>query len=84
MLEIVKTVFRNGAFFPKTPIELPEETEVEIVVEKAALNSNGDLSQTETGMRQNIMAEFIKRASSRTISDDAPYRFNREELHERR
>lgn len=78
MLEIVKTVFRNGAFFPKTPVDLPEETEVEIVVEK-----NGNLSQNEE-TRKKIMAEFIGRASARTISDEAPRRFSREELHERR
>lgn len=78
MLEIVKTVFRNGAFFPKTPVDLPEETEVEIVVEK-----NDSSSQTEE-TRKKIMAEFIERASARTISDEAPSRFSREELHERR
>lgn len=78
MLEIVKTVFRNGAFFPKTPVDLPEETEVEIVVEK-----NGNSSRMEE-TRKKIMAEFVERASARTISDAAPRRFNREELHERR
>jgi predicted DNA-binding antitoxin AbrB/MazE fold protein len=85
MLEIIKTVFRDGAFFPKTPVELPDETEVEIVVEKAAFKENGIMKQIETGeKRKKILAEFVARAGARTISDDAPRRFSREELHERR
>lgn len=85
MLEIIKTVFRNGGFFPKSSIELPEDTEVEIVVEKTASNANGNLAQVETEeKRKQIMAEFVARVGTRTISDNAPRRFSREELHERR
>ncbi len=81
MLEIIKTTYRNGVFVPDTPIDLPDGTETEIVVEKA----NSDW-RTETGNEQTdqSIAKFLERAGKRVIAFDAPKHFTREELHERR
>lgn len=74
MLQMIKTIYRNGAFVPQTPVDFPEGAEVEISVE------NGK-NQNET--KKKSLAEFVSRASKRAISDAAPRRFTREELHER-
>ncbi len=33
MLQRLQAVFRDGVFLPKTPCDLPQDTEVELVVE---------------------------------------------------
>jgi len=74
MPEIIKTTYRNGAFVPQTPVDFPEGAEVEISIK------NGETPDED---KQKSLAEFLSRASLREISENAPRRFTREELHER-
>jgi len=74
MLEIIKTTYRNGVFVPQTPVDFPEGAEVEISIE------NG---KTPNEDKKKSLAKFLSRASQRKISENAPRRFTKEELHER-
>jgi predicted DNA-binding antitoxin AbrB/MazE fold protein len=81
MQDTVRAVYRNGAFVPVVPCNLPEETEVEVVVQGAS----GILPPlvTDPAERARIRKELIARMQTNPIPANAP-RFTREELHERR
>lgn len=88
MLEVVETVYKGGAFVPEKTFDLPEGTRIKIVVERfpEISNSNPNVQEsavTDPEERKKNMAKFLERAGSRTISENAPRRFTREELNER-
>ena len=81
MQDTLRAIYRNGAFVPVVPCNLPEETEVEVVVREEPKVTPP--SVTDPNERARIMRELIARMQSNPIPADAP-RFTREELHERR
>lgn len=83
MLEVVKTVYRNGVFIPKTPVDLPEDTEIEIVVEKKGASVSTDESNLSTEERSRLLKQLVERMQKNPVPLNAP-RFNREELYDRR
>ncbi|HSK70209.1 MAG TPA: antitoxin family protein [Pyrinomonadaceae bacterium] len=80
MQQVIKTTFRNGVFVPHAPVNLPEGAEVEIRVERAT----GDKLPLTDEEREKIMAELLENMKSNPIPPEAPRKFTREELHERR
>jgi Protein of unknown function DUF104 len=42
MSKSLKAVYRRGAFIPKTPRHLPEDSEVELIVQGPIVTSTGD------------------------------------------
>ncbi len=79
MLQIIKTTYRNGVFVPDVPIDLPEGTKTEIVVEKATLDSS-----QKTDTRKTLLAKLAENMRKNPIPQNAPKKFTREELYERR
>jgi predicted DNA-binding antitoxin AbrB/MazE fold protein len=80
-MQRLKAIYRNGAFVPQTPCDLPEESEVELTVHES---STIPPNVTDPEERKRIMDELVKNMRSNPIPADAPRRFTREELHERR
>ena len=89
MLEVVETDYRNGALVPEKSFDFPERTRIKIVIETdEQKNKTNQHSQeptiTDPEERKKALAEFLERTSDRVIANDAPRKFSREELHERR
>ena len=80
MQDIFRAVYRNGTFVPVVPCQLPEETEVEVVVHDKPLIIPPRV--TDPAERARIRREVVANMRSNPIPEDAP-RFTREELHER-
>jgi hypothetical protein len=81
MVQRLKAIYRNGAFIPQAPCDLPEESEVELTV-----HGSGVIPPrvTDPEERKRILDQLVERMRSNPIPTDAPRRFTREELHERR
>lgn len=71
----VHAVFREGAFIPTEPCDLPEGAEVDLVVHTA----QPELSQEE---RRRAVARAVEAMKANPIQGNPP-RFTRDELHER-
>ena len=82
MQDTLRAIYRNGAFVPVVPCNLPEKTQVEVLVDDAPRRSHLHLA-ARSHQAAKIMRELIARMQSNPIPADAP-RFTREELHERR
>ncbi|HJQ33879.1 MAG TPA: antitoxin family protein [Pyrinomonadaceae bacterium] len=80
MSQTLKAVYRDGAFIPQTPCDLPEGAEVEITVRAPNLIPP---KVTDPEERRRLMDELIQNMLDNPIPDNAP-RLTREELHERR
>ncbi len=80
MAQSLKAIYRNGAFIPQTPCDLPEGAEVELTVHASNIIPPGEKDPEE---RKRILARMVERMKANPIPADAP-RFTREELHERR
>lgn len=80
MVQSLKAIYRNGAFIPQTPCDLPEGAEVRLIIENPNLLPPGEKDPAE---RKRILERMVKRMKDNPIPADAP-RFTREELHERR
>ena len=80
MHETYQAVFRDGAFVPIVPCNLPNETPVEVVVR----NSPGvdPPKVTDPVERARLLKELVERMQNNPIPPDAP-RYTRDELHER-
>ena len=81
MAQRLKAIYRNGAFIPQAPCDLQEESEVELTVHESNV---APPRVTDPEERKRIMEELIQNMRSNPIPPDAPRRFTREELHERR
>ena len=81
----VRATYHNGAFIPAVPITLPEETEVELVIEPAPAEIAATSSTfiTDPAERARKLREVVERMQNNPVPSNAP-RFTREELHERR
>ncbi|MDT5061585.1 MAG: hypothetical protein QOH63_2044 [Acidobacteriota bacterium] len=80
MSQRLKAVYREGAFIPQMPCDLPEGAEVEITIHEANILPP---EITDPEERKRIMSELIQNMLDNPIPANAP-RFTREELHERR
>ena len=80
----VRATYHNGAFIPAVPITLPEETEVDLVIEPAlaetAITSSTFI--TDPAERAQKLREIVERMQNNPIPSTAPL-FTREELYDR-
>jgi hypothetical protein len=75
-----KAVYRDGAFVPETRCILPENTEVELLVQESRRTQP---MVTNPEQRKSVLRRITARMKQNPIPADAP-RFTRDELHERR
>lgn len=80
MTRRLKAVYRDGTFVPVVRPELPEGSEVELVVHGPFVIPP---EVTDPEERAKILQKVIEGMNSNPIPVDAP-RFTREQLHERR
>ncbi len=79
----IKATYTNGAFVPHTPFDLPDDTEVELTINRA---DNPYIQQpriTDPVERARVLRDLAERMKENSFTGDPP-RFTREELHERR
>ena len=81
MSQTLKAIYRDGAFIPQTPCDLPEGAEVELTVSAPRVMPP---KVTDHEDRKRILEGMVARMRANPIPADAPRRFTREELHERR
>jgi predicted DNA-binding antitoxin AbrB/MazE fold protein len=79
MSKSLKAVYRGGAFIPKTPCDLPEDSEVELIVQGLVVTQPEIVDPKE---RANILSSLVARMQQNVLPQLAP-RFTRESLHER-
>jgi predicted DNA-binding antitoxin AbrB/MazE fold protein len=79
MPQVLKATYRNGAFILQTVYELPEGTEVELLIQSAQVVSS-PISNPEA--KQQFLKSLVERMQQNSIPLNAP-QFTREELHER-
>ena len=77
MSESVNATYRNGVFIPEEAMDFPDGSKVLLEIELEKNSSSNTEKETEA------LRKFLDRASMRIISDNAPAKFTREELHER-
>lgn len=80
MPQALKAIYRNGAFILQTAFELPEGTEVELLIQSPQVVSP-PISDLET--KRQFLKSLIERMQQNPIPLNTP-RFTREMLHERR
>jgi len=80
MSQRLRAIYQNGAFIPQSPCDLPENSEVELIIETPRVIPP---KVTDPEERKRILAEMVERMRANPIPADAPH-FTREELHERR
>lgn len=81
MSQTLRAIYRDGAFIPQTPCDLPEGAEVELTILESRV-SPPEVADPEE--RKRILERMVERMRANPIAADAPRRFTREELHERR
>jgi predicted DNA-binding antitoxin AbrB/MazE fold protein len=81
MSQTLKAVYREGAFIPQTPCDLPEGAEVEITVCAPGVIPPRVADPEE---RKRVLREVVENMRANPLPADAPRRFTRDELHERR
>ena len=80
MIEHVRAVYREGAFHPMTPCLVPENLEVNLIVQPAEIQPP---LVTDPEKRRAILQRVTQRMMDNPIPAGAPT-FTREQLHERR
>lgn len=80
MPQALKAIYRNGTFILQTAFELPEGTEVELLIQSPQVVPP-PIVDLET--RQQFLKSLIERMQQNPIPMNAP-RFTRDMLHERR
>ena len=80
MPQALKAVYRNGVFILQTAFELPEGTEVELLIQSPQVMSP-PISDLET--KRQFLKSLVERMQQNPIPLNAP-QFPREMLHERR
>ncbi|HEV7475319.1 MAG TPA: antitoxin family protein [Pyrinomonadaceae bacterium] len=81
MAQRLRAIYQNGAFVPQSPCDFPENSEVELVVERPHVLPP---LVSDPADRKRILERLVERMRSNPIPADAPRHFTREELHERR
>ncbi|MBA3322754.1 MAG: antitoxin family protein [Pyrinomonadaceae bacterium] len=80
MSQRLRAIYQGGAFIPQAPCDLPENSEVELVIERPRTLPP---PVTDPEERKRILERMVERMRANPIPADAPRRFTREELHER-
>lgn len=80
MSQRVRAVFRHGVFEPREPFELPEDLEVELVVEAPRIEVP---AVEDPGERARLREELVASIRRSPFPADRPT-WTRDELHERR
>ena len=80
MSQKLKAVYHRGAFVPKTSCDVPEDSEVELVIQGPFLISSQVVEPEE---RSRILKAVIKRMKRNPLPAGAPC-LTRDLLHERR
>jgi predicted DNA-binding antitoxin AbrB/MazE fold protein len=80
MSQRLRAIYQGGAFIPQSPCDLPENSEVELIIEAPSVIPPAVADPEE---RKRIMSEIVENMRNNPIPANAP-RFTREELHERR
>lgn len=78
--QALKAIYRNGTFILQSAFELPEETEVELLIQSPHVVSPL-LSGVE--VKKQFLKSLVERMQQNPIPLNAP-RFTRDMLHERR
>jgi hypothetical protein len=79
MTYFTKAIYRQGAFFPESPFDLPDDSRVDLVVQGPSILP--PVASEEE--RSRVLRQVTDRMKQNPVSADAP-RFTREQLHERR
>jgi hypothetical protein len=79
MAQRLRAIYQNGAFVPQSPCDLPENSEVDLVVEGPRVLP---ALVTDPDERKRIMEELVQNMRDNPIPENAPH-FTRDELHER-
>ena len=81
MSQTLKAIYRDGTFIPQAPCDLPEGAEVELTI-----HDPHTIPPTVTDLeeRKRILREVVENMRANPLPAEAPRRFTREELHERR
>jgi hypothetical protein len=80
MPQRIRATYRDGAFYPETPCEFPEDSQVELLVQFPLAS---DPSVTETNERLRILKRVTERMRSNPLPRNSTA-FSRDELHTRR
>jgi predicted DNA-binding antitoxin AbrB/MazE fold protein len=80
MAQALKAVYRNGTFVLQTAVELPEGTEVELLVRPASAAAP---PIADAAAKREFLAALVQRMQQNPIPLNAP-RLTRDSLHERR
>ena len=80
MQESYRAIFRDGAFVPIVPCNLPEETEVRVVVQNGS--EIVPPMESDSAKRAELKKRLLDRMSNSPLPPDAP-KLNRDQLHER-
>lgn len=80
MSQALKAIYQKGAFILQTDFELPEGTEVELLIQSPQVTSP---LISDAGAKQRFLGSLVERMQQNLIPLNAP-RFTREMLHERR
>jgi predicted DNA-binding antitoxin AbrB/MazE fold protein len=78
MSQTLKAIYRDGAFIPQSPCDLPEGAEVEITVSAPHLIPP---TVTDPEERKRILREVVENMRANPLPADAPRRFTREGLY---
>ena len=81
MSQTLKAIYRDGAFIPQSPCDLPEGVEVELTINAPHILPPEVEDPAE---RRRILEAMVVRMRANPLPADTPRRFTREELHERR
>ena len=76
----LKAIYRNGTFILQTPCNLPEGTEVDLLIQSPQVVIP---PITDMATKQHFLRELIERMQQNPIPLNAP-QLTREMLHERR
>ncbi len=79
MSQRIKAIYRKGGFFVLEPCDIPEESEVELIVE-GPIKIAPEITDRQEAAR--VLAVVTERMRRNPLPQQAP-RFTREELHER-
>lgn len=88
MLEVVSVIYSEGKLVPETPLNYPEGAKLKIIVESEPKSQTNwhvqEPTITDPEERKKLFEEMFKRWDENPIPADAPRKFTREEMHERR
>jgi predicted DNA-binding antitoxin AbrB/MazE fold protein len=80
MGQTLRAIYRQGAFIPQVACDLPDGSEVELIIQGPTILAP-EVSDPEE--REQILRKMIERMRQNPIPADSP-RLTRESLHERR